>query len=189
MRRSFKPIPIEPLLPAVVATNSSLPQTASASGRLGRTVLTRALRLHRADYRLPACAVHGATGVPGRPLRDAGFRAVDVGSGSGSVGRPGQKQSFPYRAAGSLARATGQRGAAVIRAAAPRTTGSGPCRRSAAEADRPHPVFRAQSRDSPSSLRREASIRANCYSRASLITAPNTSTATSPLPQRHVVNR
>jgi hypothetical protein len=82
VRRSFKPIPIEPLLPAVVATKSSLPQTASGRGPLGRTVLTRALRLHRADYRLPACAVHGATGVPGRPLRDAGFRAVDVGSGS-----------------------------------------------------------------------------------------------------------
>ncbi len=40
MRRSFKPIPIEPLLPAVVATKSSLPQTASGSGRLGRTVLS-----------------------------------------------------------------------------------------------------------------------------------------------------
>jgi hypothetical protein len=84
--RSFKPIPIEPLLPAVVATKSSLPQTASGRGRLGRTVLTRALRLHRADYRLPAWAVHGATGVPGRPLRDAGFRAVDVGSGSLAAG-------------------------------------------------------------------------------------------------------
>lgn len=42
MRRSFKPISIEPLLPAVVATKSSLPQTSSGSGRLGRTVLTRA---------------------------------------------------------------------------------------------------------------------------------------------------
>jgi hypothetical protein len=90
VRRSFKPIPIEPLLPAVVATKSSLPQTASGRGRLGRTVLTRALRLHRADYRLPACAVHGATGVPGRPLRDAGFRAVDVGSGSISYSQGGR---------------------------------------------------------------------------------------------------
>jgi len=42
VRRSFKPISIEPLLPAVVATKSSLPQTSSGSGRLGRTVLTRA---------------------------------------------------------------------------------------------------------------------------------------------------
>lgn len=97
MRRSFKPIPIEPLLPAVVATKSSLPQTASGRGRLGRTVLTRALRLHRADYRLPACAVHGATGVPGRPLRDAGFRAVDVGSGSSASVRAEGKRSAALR--------------------------------------------------------------------------------------------
>lgn len=135
MRRSFKPIPIEPLLPAVVATKSSLPQTASGRGRLGRTVLTRALRLHRADYRLPACAVHGATGVPGRPLRDAGFRAVDVGSGSGSARRSAQQQSFGRCRARGIERVTGHEHFEVIGVACQRMDACGQSRRSSFESE------------------------------------------------------
>lgn len=53
--------------------------------------------------------------------------------GSGSVGRPAQKQSFVGRHASDTRRVTGEEGAAVIGGVKPRLTASGPSRHSTAE--------------------------------------------------------
>lgn len=94
-------------------------------------------------HRRPQQLIHSETGAPAMsgPLCIVGTCA----QGSGSAGRPGQEESFDSPHAAGMARATGQRGAAVNRRGDPRITASGLGRPSTAESDRRQSVLSGSS--------------------------------------------